>query len=343
MFGFLRTRQSMLSGSDNDQLSRYHCGLCHALRHDYFSMAGLLAGMEGRFLVLLIDAQTNQPANQCMKRCPANAWLHKFIMTDYSMATRFSAAATVFLFEQKLIDNIMDDRSVFAKIGLQIFRKHFGKARLILSEMTFPLDELSILQKRQHDLENSKNDASLEVVCEPFGTAMGTLLAHTAILADKPQNKVILGEIGHCLGRAITLIDACQDYVRDKKRKRYNAIRKALNRDLKINDFSWALFDRIENYLLVNLQSIRLKTQALSLKRHHQIIQNILMLGLYDEAAKALNTLSNSVSSPSMLLITEQKCSSCGFSVKSSFCPKCGMNRLFGNFQTTPPITLGSP
>jgi hypothetical protein len=337
MFGFLRSRQGMLTRSDSDKLSGHFCGLCHALRHDYIPMAGLLAGMEGRFLAVLIDAQTKAPALQQTKRCPVNAWQGKLSMTGGSTATRFAAAVTVFLFEQKLVDDVLDDRSLCAKLALQIFRKHFAKAKRILSEMSLPLYELLFLKKRQHNLEYFEDKADLESVSEPSGTAVGILLAHTAILAGAPKNRRILREIGDSLGRSITLMDACQDFDRDKKRKRYNAIEKAFGCKLSSDELFWILFDRIENYLLVHLQSIRLKIQQLSLRRHRQIIQNILMFGLYDEATKALNHLSAIVSAPPIFFNTEQKCTSCGLPVKSPFCPNCGTNRLFGRLSTIQP------
>jgi hypothetical protein len=327
----------MLSWNDFDQLSRHHCGLCHALRRDYHFMAGMLAGMEGRFLVLLIDAQTQKPAYQNMKRCPANAGLRRLKMTDYSNATRFAAAVSVYLFEQKLIDDVIDENSVRAKFIGKLLRKFFKNARQVLSETAFPLEVLTLLYDRQQCLEQLKTNADLEIVTEPFGRAMAILLAHTAELAGALRNRRILGEIGYGLGRSITLIDACQDFVRDQDRNHYNAIQNAFGNGRSCHELTCEQFDRLENYLLYNLKSIRSKVERLSLNRHRRIIQNVLMLGLYDEAAKALNKLSTVASSPYDFAFSGHECAVCGLHVKSPFCPFCGTNRMFGPFQTLPP------
>jgi hypothetical protein len=332
MFGFARIRKSQLTPQEYCQLKSYYCGLCHALRQDFNLLSSLLVGWDGRFLALLVEAQIPGLVLRSKTRCPATMGLLHNPIASYGVGTRYAAAVTVFLLGEKLDDNYEDDGSQLAKAVKRLTRKHFEQAAAILNEFNFPLELATSLRNEQATVESTARGATLSEVTAPSAKAVALIFAHTANLAGVEANVGPLTQIGRCVGRLVTLLDACHDYNSDIAKNKYNTIAATLPEQQSRQPVASDCYREVEYFLLEQLQHIRSQTKQLTLYRHERLVQNILMLGLYDTVIKGCQKFSQNVSDLETTVSAKlSSCPSCGAEISKvqRFCTACGV-RLKG-------------
>jgi len=326
MFGFAQVRKDQLTTDEYNQLKTYYCGLCHALRQDFGLASAALTGWDGRFLALLVDSQLQKPEFLCMTRCPASiGFLHQPIVS-HDVATRYAAAATVFLFGEKLDDRIEDDESQLAKTLKSLTRSQINKAIEILIDLDFPLSNAIALKEKQKTVESKKRGNDFWTVTAPSSQAVALIFSHTAKLTGAESNIKPLVEIGSCVGKLITILDACYDYKEDIKKDKFNAIAACLPIDGPAQPISNHFYEVVRNFLLLQLKEIRSQVKRLSLRRHNHLVENVLFLGLYDATESACYKLAKSVVDSEIIVLTECNCPTCGKAINSRFCTNCGTN-----------------
>jgi hypothetical protein len=314
-------------------MNRIQCGLCHSLRQEFNLPAGLLAGWEGCFLLLLIHAQSQEMETQGATRCPASIWTRHYPIPQMDKAAQCVAAVMVWLFQAKLTDNIRDAGSQKEQILIRLFHRSFEKAKSILRQSGWPIQEIQELFDEQYSLEADKTIEDLADATLPFCKAVGLLTAHTSRIAGFSDNVPVLLDIGRLVGQLIAMLDACHDYERDFKRNQYNLIRAVVCRNEDASKISAQQFERVANHILINLQTVRSMAENVTLYRHDRLVLNILALGLYDSARQALDNLANSVLGSSVPMTVSSTCPLCGSQASSRFCCHCGSNTWLGSVQ----------
>jgi hypothetical protein len=306
--------------------------LCHVLRKEYGICSSLLAGWEGRFVALLSDSQSTKQTSLGETRCPAGIYLCRRTTNENDKALQYAAAIVMRLFQEKLTDNIRDDKSRLSIWIRSRFKRQFKKATLILRRLDFPIDNFNTLLSQQFDIETMADVHGFNDATEPFSRALGLLTAQTCRIAGTPDNFDLLDKIGRLLGRVITIIDACHDYIRDYKNRRYNVIREAsplIPLDYKLPAYQ---IENVENYLFLNLKDIRSCTRKLVFHRNAGAVQNILLFGLFDASLHAIQQISRANAYQPMRQFKPIYCTSCGYLIDSRFCPHCGKNRYTAIF-----------
>lgn len=325
MFGFARVRQRALINQEWHLLKKHYCGLCHALREDYSLLAGGLTGWDGRFLALLVEAQFETATMQSKTKCPAALGMRQNGITNYGIATRYAAAVTIYLLGEKLKDNIRDDASKLSQMLKATSESHFERAAEVLTELDFPLELVENFRKKQYLIESTERSWSLEEVTSPSAMAVSLIFAHTANLTQRVENNIPLARIGHCVGRIVTLLDACQDYIADTKKGRFNSIASTLSKDEERLPFTMHRFNLLKSYLLVQLREIRFQITNLVLYRNTGVIENILVLGLYDITMNVCEQFASSVCQPESISdLASTACPHCKREVFGYFCTHCG-------------------
>lgn len=326
MFGFLRSRPGMLSAGDWTALNGLHCGLCNVFRREYGTWACLFANWEGRFLALLTHAQYAEETKLITTRCPALLWLRRCPAPETNTALQYATAAVMRLVQEKLADNIRDEKTICTKWIIHWFKRHFDRAECTLKRLDFPTDTFDTLLARQYAIESYGQMHEFDDATAPFARAMGLLTAHTCRIAEVPENYDTLDQIGRLIGRVITIIDACHDFGRDYEKSRYNVIRATTSCKTPGNGLSASQIEMVENYLLLNLNAIRRNAMKLVCYRNTGAVQNILLLGLYDVSMQAIKQIPKNTAFRPMRRYKTHACTSCGHLMNSRFCPHCGRN-----------------
>lgn len=330
MFGFIRARRNSLTCNENFLLRKYHCGLCHMLREEFGLISAVYAGWDGRFLALLLDSQLDSRSQDRTTRCPARLGIRCKYIAGQNIALKFAAAVTICLAHQKYKDNAKDEASTIAKMGEKLNRRRFEKAVSILSKQGLPYPEIKSAMNQQQELESHKKHYDLNDVTNPAATALSLIFAHTATVAKKTENYPILLEIGKRVGRLVTLLDACYDYLDDAQKGNYNAITATLPPNSATLQFSQEHFNILENYLLIQLKEIRSFVNEANFTRNLCLVNNFLIMGLFDSTIHACSEISEFI--PEIFKCSEikGKCPSCGIVIESRFCPSCGQNVYYG-------------
>lgn len=324
MFGFTRTRSMKLSVEDTNVVKKFYCAYCDTIKKYYGVPYTILANWEGRFITLLTESQSKRNPVETFANCPITLGFAKQLAVESNYCTRYAAAITLLLFGHKLEDDVADDRTIIPRVAKFFTKNKVAKAYQELNDNGFPIQKALGILERQLQLESSQKVQSLDQVTAPTGEAVSLILAHTAVISNNEQNKECLHALGTCVGRLITLLDACNDFQQDIDQRKFNAITATVPDSKKRVPFSNVLYLSVEDYLFVQLKEIRDKFKLLLLYKHKNLIENILLLGLYDSVKLALRRFSRNFTSLDDLKFREGTCIFCGKSIGTRFCIYCG-------------------
>ncbi|MEN8219490.1 MAG: DUF5685 family protein [Pseudomonadota bacterium] len=255
------------------------------MKKDYGTLARFLVNRDALILQLLTEAQLQQEPPHQKIRCAVQPFLHSAKANP--KAAQFAAAVTVMMFWGKLKDTIADANGVsgffirpVAKFLLWKNRHKIKKAETILQKLGFDVQLIYDLFEQQQKLEQVAE--SLDEVASPTAQGLAALFAHTAILANRPENIDILKHLGEEVGAMLYILDARDDLLADIKRKRFNP--------LKLTSISLAE-TKATAFLRQKFQVANEVFSGFETRYHQELLGNIFSLGLQKhlERSKAQN------------------------------------------------------
>jgi len=226
MQGYLTPNRLDLTIRQNRNYFYSQCGLCQQLKQDYGTLARFLVNRDALILQLLTEAQLQQAPIHRKIRCGVQPFLHSAKANP--KAAQFAAAVTVMMFWGKLTDTIQDAKGIsrwIAKFILWKNRHKIKKAENKLQALGFEVQIIYDLFERQQKIEQSTKFSSLDDVASPTAQGLEALFAHTAILANRPDNIEILKRIGKAVGAMLYILDARDDLSTDIKKKQFNPLK----------------------------------------------------------------------------------------------------------------------
>jgi hypothetical protein len=137
--------------------------------------------------------------------------------------TKFSAAATILLVWEKLIDDVHDEGRTLSTKVKRRFRTMTSAAHSVLQSQGFDIAIISNAFSRQRVVECTKAE-SLARYAEATGEVLGHIYHHGAIIAGLHESAGVFGAIGRALGQIIYLLDSAVDYRQDIVRKVFNPL-----------------------------------------------------------------------------------------------------------------------
>lgn len=216
MLGYIRPYEPQLKIIEQQYYRAAYCGLCRALGKTGGQMSRLGLSYDFTLLVLFRLAVTGEVPEFEKKRCIVHPCKKRLSMKNCD-ALEFSARAEIILAYRKILDDISDERGAKrqkAKAAKALFCGGCKKARRALPELDLfvekKLAELS-------ELEGAKTP-SVDRPAEIFGDILAQIFAFGL---EGSQQK-IAHTFGHCIGRWTYIIDAIDDYTRDKEKGGYN-------------------------------------------------------------------------------------------------------------------------
>ncbi|GAB0106068.1 hypothetical protein JMUB6875_50500 [Nocardia sp. JMUB6875] len=228
VFGLLRpcAHGAARHGIDPSAWQTHMCGLCLGLRDGHGQMARAATNTDAIVLEVLTEAQQSQPsARTTAGPCPLRGMRRASVVAADAPGVRLAATASLLLGAAKIRDHIDDgDAHRLARRPLaRVSTRWDARARAAAAPLGLDVEPLIAAIESQLRLENSP-DSTLEELTEPTRLCAAELFAHTAMLADRPENADALREAGWHFGRIAHLADALEDLDADRAAGRFNPL-----------------------------------------------------------------------------------------------------------------------
>lgn len=214
MFGYIKPMIPELRVKEHELYKSIYCGLCRAMGEHICNTNRMTLSYDVVFLALVRCALTNEEIHVEKGRCfihPIKARNHAFIPETLEYCAKISALLTFYNIE----DNVNDAKgfsSLKYRLLLPSAKRFMKKADMPkLSEMMAELlSELS-------GLEKAGGSADRNADC--FGRLLAEVFAYNIKDASASRRAY---EIGYHCGKWIYIIDAADDFEKDRKKGEYN-------------------------------------------------------------------------------------------------------------------------
>ena len=275
MFGYLQIHKDELKVKEYEAYKSVYCGLCKQLGRDYGFLTRLILSYDCTFYAILLMSLKRSCTGFSNGRCKFNP-LKKCKFADckdnaYSKASALSVISAYY----KVVDDI-DDSGFFKRIALKIAKPFFGR-RQKKAARRFPEIEIIVseMMKNQKAAENDEL-VTIDKAANPTAKMISDL---AALEGGNDLQKRVLSEFGYQIGRWVYLIDAADDYEKDKKSGNFNPFIKA-----DINDK-----DYINSVLSQSLARAYDAYNLLDIIDFKPIIDNMMLYGFPNKQNAVLN------------------------------------------------------
>lgn len=279
MFGYVVVEKTSLRLREYDYYRATYCGLCHAMGKCTGCASRLTLSYDMTFFALIREMLEGEEVLFVKKRCPRHP-IKKIETVEINSQLEYSAYVGGILTAGKIEDNINDEKG--AKRAIASF------LRLFLSKMEREADknlpEISYLvEQKLSELKEVETNMvrSIDVPADIFGDMMGSLLSY-GLDGDK---KLVASNIGKRIGRWIYIVDAFDDYDKDRKSGSYNPFVLLYDAENFSEDNLISISKMLEAELALALSAIDLLDED-SDKTRSEIIKNILCLGMPQSVKK---------------------------------------------------------
>lgn len=227
MFGYVKVDRANLLGKEYDAYKGVYCSLCKQLGKDYSIFARFILSYDCTFYAMLALDLAEKPPCYTQGRCRFNPFKKCLYAETDTKAFQLAAALSVISAYYKLKDNLLDS-PWYKRLGYWFVQPFFSSWRR-KAKKNYPAIEDSVRDMLEHQIK-SENDPEcvLDMAADPTAVMLSQM---SAMLTDeielrkpllKDTTKRILSSTGYYLGRWIYLIDAADDYEKDKKHKNFN-------------------------------------------------------------------------------------------------------------------------
>lgn len=224
MFGYLRPDKDTLMVKEFTLFRAVYCGICKEIKKSYGNIPRLALSYDMTVLAILLLSMADEDAMVRQEACILNPLKKKPISYQH-FALEFCAASSVLFSYFKLQDEMIDSGSLEAKIGSIVLKNAYTKA-----QCNFPDADRAIGEGIAGLTELEKfppKEATYRDAAGKFGGILYSLMKD-AFKKYFPgitgRDKLIEGIslIGSEIGKWIYIIDAIDDYEKDKLSYEWN-------------------------------------------------------------------------------------------------------------------------
>lgn len=282
MFGYLQVYKAELLIKDFESYKSVYCGLCKQLGKDYGILSRMTLSYDCTLLALVYMAINDSDVCFERGRCVVNP-LKKCSFCVENEGLKFASAVSAILSYYKMKDDIEDSgffKSIIIKFISLFFKRGYKKAK-----KNYPNIEniTSEFMRKQFDIERSENP-TIDLSANPTAEFISNLI----MTIPNPHNisNVILEKFGYFLGRWIYLIDASDDYEKDKKNNNFNPfVNYFKNKENVTNE---EVADYCNNVLNFTVYQITLAYNLIEFNHFKRVLDNIINYGLPNMQKKCL-------------------------------------------------------
>lgn len=274
MFGYVTPLEGELKVKEQSFYKSVYCGLCRAMGKRVCASSRMTLSYDMVFLVLLRFLAAEEKITFRKTRCATS--LHKKrVIVERNDSLDYCAAAGSLLAYHNLADDVADKRGVrrlVAKLLCASARKMRRKAALptLDAEIEEKLKALSALE--------ASGEATVDGAASLFGELLLAVFAY-GLDGDKA---LILSQIGYHVGKWIYILDAADDFEKDRKRGEFNPLSHLDKESLRCS-LTLELSEAASAFALLTAYDEGIK----------HLIENILYLGMPARVEKILDQYSD--------------------------------------------------
>ena len=269
MFGYVKTDFPNLYVKDTILYKAMYCGLCKSIGCECGQKARLVLNYDLTFLSVLLHNLMGEDVKIENQHCVIHRIKKRPVAVPDALSKRIGAL-NVILAYHKLNDDVVDSGK--GRLKRSFFKKAYKKAKKKEPKLDLIVksryDELLAYEKRQCD--------SIDMVSDPFGKMMEEVF--TVLMGDKINDNI--KELAYNLGKWIYLIDAIDDFDKDKKKKDFNVFTNAYKNAVDKKSLIKEHGQDIITVFATVLSQIGFLAQKLEYKFNHDLLDNILLRGL---------------------------------------------------------------
>ncbi len=269
MFGYIKTDYPNMYIKDTVLYRAMYCGLCKGIGKCCNGKARLALNYDLTFLSVLVHNLADVDVKIEKQRCVIH-WFRKHPIANVDMLTERVACLNVILAYHKCNDDVLDSGK--GRIKLSFFKSAYKKA--VKKEPKFN----EIVTKRYAELLKYEKSGceSIDMSADPFGKMMKEIVLE--LLGEKASQQVL--ELAYNLGKWIYLIDALDDFDKDKKKGNFNVFVNAYKRAKDKAQLLRENRSELEIIFSTILSDIISLARGLEYKFNHDLTDNIMLRGL---------------------------------------------------------------
>ena len=230
MFGLMRAKKCRMSADERQTRRLNYCGTCKTIGSMYSARARMLLDHDVVFLAEILSSLTGENSGEWQRAYQSFNCLS--LPRDSRPASlEWAAAANVILAKFKVADHIADGDGLGYKAAGRFFASDFEKAERFLVGHDFPIDEVADVLASQ--VSREANARSLDDLAFPTAKTTALFFREGVRHIGRRELGELAYELGFGFGKLVYLIDAFEDYEKDVRMGRFNALRSVYELDEK--------------------------------------------------------------------------------------------------------------
>lgn len=283
MFGYVRPFKPEMLVKEFELYKSVYCGLCRQLGSDYSIFARSILSYDCTFLALVCAGLGNEKLsfNVSHKRCTCNPLKKCSYCSSVNNSLELAAAFSVISFYYKLKDTVRDEnlfKGFFARLLMLLTSRVHKKAMKNYTQIDTIVSDMLEKQFAAEEFEN----CSVDRAAHPTAVMLSELMK---TLSDSEAEELVYSQFGYFLGRWVYIIDAADDFDKDKSKKSFNPI---------VNKFPGSSMNdkEVQSYCngLLNQTMAQLIAayNLMEIKRFSSIIDHIIKVGMPEMQRKVI-------------------------------------------------------
>lgn len=277
MFGYVRTDLPNMYVKDTVLYKAMYCGLCKSMGKVCGNFSRFTLNYDMTFLSLFCHNVAGTDVKVKKERCIAH-WITKRPVAKPDALTERIAALNLILAYYKLSDDVIDEKK--GKLKRKIFYCSYKRAKKAEPELN---EIVKNNYAKLVEYEKTEGD-SVDMSADSFGNMLSEIIV--ILLDDKATDPV--KTLCYDLGKWVYLIDAVDDFDKDKKKNSFNVF---VNLYKHISDKCGLIAEKrteLEEIFGAILSDIEYCGRQIDYKFNSDLINNILLCGLRAQTKKIL-------------------------------------------------------
>ena len=266
MFGYININRNELAEESAKAYQAYYCGLCQKLKQNCGAKGQMLLNYDMTFLIVLLTGLYELEHEETEFTCPLHptkkqrAWINE--------ATEYAADMNVLLAFHNLEDDWKDSKAYTKKAFARALLKDYERIRAKRPRQVFAVERYM----KELSAAESAGEENIDAVAGLTGTMTGEIFDW-----KEDEWSEELRCLSFYLGKFVYLMDAYEDFRKDKKRQVYNPFSKMVCQ--KKTDF-----ETFAKLLLTSMMSECAKSfERLPILLHADILRNVLYSGVWSK------------------------------------------------------------